>query len=305
LPLLKSYYGTGGDLFVDEIHEVIPITASMGLLHPQEGVVNGHFGSEGKERTERLQKLQQGVSMTVSDPDFVPSGSSYTVADLITGYGVAESVIYFYQLQGESVKGKRVLVQGWGNVGAAAGYYLSQAGARITGILDKTAGIIRPEGFSHEDTTRIFNSRMQSLFDGFESTPDADELFWKQPAEIFIPAAASRLVSSLQLQSLIGNGLEVTGCGANVPFADQEIFFGPISRMADEQTTLIPDFISNCGMARVFAFLMGNPDDLTATSIFMDVKTTIRTALDRVHALNGGKTGITATAYEIALKELT
>jgi len=305
LPLLKNYYGTGGDLFVDEIHEVIPITASLGLLHPQEGVVNGHFGSSGKERTERLQKLQQGVSMTVSDTDFVPSGSSYTVADLITGYGVAESVIYFYQLQGESVKGKRVLVQGWGNVGAAAGYYLSQAGARITGILDKTAGIIRPEGFSHEDTTRIFNSRMQRLFDGFETTPAADELFWKQPAEIFIPAAASRLVSSLQLQSLIGNGLEVTGCGANVPFADQEIFFGPISRMADEQTTLIPDFISNCGMARVFAFLMGNPDDLTATSIFRDVKTTIRTALDRVHALNGGKTGITATAYEIALKELT
>jgi hypothetical protein len=25
-PLLKSYYGTGGDLNVDEIHEVIPMT---------------------------------------------------------------------------------------------------------------------------------------------------------------------------------------------------------------------------------------------------------------------------------------
>ncbi|GAL01018.1 Glu/Leu/Phe/Val dehydrogenase family protein [Nonlabens ulvanivorans] len=31
-PLLKSYYGTGGDLNVDEIHEVIPITEDCGGL---------------------------------------------------------------------------------------------------------------------------------------------------------------------------------------------------------------------------------------------------------------------------------
>ena len=43
LPLLKNYYGTGGDLNVDEIHEVIPITINLGVEHPQEGVFNGHF----------------------------------------------------------------------------------------------------------------------------------------------------------------------------------------------------------------------------------------------------------------------
>ncbi|MFM2375566.1 MAG: hypothetical protein RLZZ165_663, partial [Bacteroidota bacterium] len=43
LPLLKSYYGTGGDLNVDEIQEVLPITRAMGLLHCQEGVAVGHF----------------------------------------------------------------------------------------------------------------------------------------------------------------------------------------------------------------------------------------------------------------------
>src|SRR5690606_23944917 len=31
--LLKSYYGTGGDLNVDEIHEVIPITEDRGVWH--------------------------------------------------------------------------------------------------------------------------------------------------------------------------------------------------------------------------------------------------------------------------------
>ena len=42
-PILKNYYGTGGDLNVDEVKDVIPITESYGLWHPQEGVVNGHF----------------------------------------------------------------------------------------------------------------------------------------------------------------------------------------------------------------------------------------------------------------------
>lgn len=43
MPLLKTYYGTGGDMNVDEIHDVIPITESYGLWHPQEGIVVGHF----------------------------------------------------------------------------------------------------------------------------------------------------------------------------------------------------------------------------------------------------------------------
>ena len=40
---LKNYYGTGGDMNVDEIHEVGPVTEDFGIWHPQEGIVNGHF----------------------------------------------------------------------------------------------------------------------------------------------------------------------------------------------------------------------------------------------------------------------
>ena len=38
----------------------------------------------------------------------------------------------------------------------------------------------------------------------------------------------------------------------------KEIFFGPIAEYADDNISIIPDFISNCGMARVFAYLMSN-----------------------------------------------
>lgn len=74
-------------------------------------------------------------------------------------------------------------------------------------------------------------------------------------AEIFAPCAASRLVTQEQISTLMDTGLEVISCGANVPFADKEIFFGPIMEFTDKRVSLIPDFISNCGMARVFAYL--------------------------------------------------
>ncbi|CAN5472037.1 Glu/Leu/Phe/Val dehydrogenase dimerization domain-containing protein [soil metagenome] len=304
LPVLKAYYGTGGDLFVDEIHEVIPITRELGLLHPQEGVVNGHFKSVGVDREERIQKLQEGVSMLVTDSELVPSGQPYRVADMITGYGVAESVIHFYRLQGESVKGKKVLVQGWGNVGAAAGYYLSQAGALLTGILDRSGGVLNENGFTHDEVISLFHSRVSNMFDDFQQVETINEDFWKQKADVFIPAAASRLVTQEQLINLKNNGIQVVACGANVPFADPEIFFGSIGRYADENMSLIPDFISNCGMARVFAYLMSNPSSLTAKGIFADVASTIHAALDEVHVKNQTKTNITATSFEIALKQL-
>jgi len=89
-----------------------------------------------------------------------------------------------------------------------------------------------------------------------------------------------------------------------VPFADKEIFFGPIMEATDTKVSLIPDFISNCGMARVFAYFMEKKVSMTDEAIFNDISDIIRKALENVHAHNPAKTGISATAFEIALKQL-
>ena len=71
-PLLKSYYGTGGDMNVDEIHEVIPITEDFGIWHPQEGVVNGHFSPTDAEKIHKIGQLRTGVSKTSGRPKLLP-----------------------------------------------------------------------------------------------------------------------------------------------------------------------------------------------------------------------------------------
>src|SRR6476620_7893060 len=92
--------------------------------------------------------------------------------------------------------------------------------------------------------------------------------------------------------------------GANVPFQDTEIFFGPTGEFADQNVSVIPDFIANCGMARVFAYLMGSNVEITDEAIFTDISTIIRDALKKTYAQKNSKNEIAKTSFEIALSQL-
>ncbi|RCW89899.1 glutamate dehydrogenase/leucine dehydrogenase [Winogradskyella arenosi] len=306
-PLLKSYYGTGGDLNVDEIHEVIPITEQSGVWHPQEGVFEGHFKPSIADKINRIGQLRHGVIKVIENAKYSPNVSrKYTVADMITGFGVAIAAKHFYDLQNDSIKGKRVVVQGFGNVGAAAAFYFAQMGAKIVGIIDRDGGLINEEGFSFEAITDLYLAKNGNTLVAEDCIPfnEINDKIWALNAEVFAPCAASRLVTQSQIDQMIASGLEVITCGANVPFADKEIFFGPIMEHTDQRISLIPDFISNCGMARVFAYFMERKVQMTDEDIFNDTSNTIRKALQEVYETNPNKTGISETAFEIALRQL-
>ncbi|MBJ2173256.1 amino acid dehydrogenase [Aureibaculum sp. A20] len=308
-PLLKHYYGTGGDLNVDEIHDVIPLTEECGVWHPQEGVFNGHFQPTEAEKINRIGQLRHGVIKVIEDPKYTPKISrKYTVADMLTGYGVAEAVKHYYDVYGGDIKGKRAIVQGFGNVGSAAAYYLNQLGAKIVGIIDRSGGVINENGFSSEDVRQMFLNKRGNMLVAEEMIPfeEMNERIWTIPAEIFIPAAASRLVTKEQITSMIKTGLEVISPGANVPFADKEIFFGPIMEYTDKQVSLLPDFISNCGIARVFAYLMESKVEIPMRdeAIFKDTSETIFRAIKKIYDLHPYKTDICKNGFRIALEQL-
>ena len=310
-PLLKHYYGTGGDLNVDEIHEVIPMTEDCGVWHPQEGVFNGHFQPREAQKINRIGQLRQGVLKVLEDTQFSPDVTrKYVVADMITGYGVAQSIKHYYSIWNngsDSVKDKKVIVQGWGNVGSAGAYYLAQQGAKIVGIIDRVGGLINEEGFSFEEIKQLFLNKNgnEITHPNLLSYDEINSKIWDLKADVFIPCAGSRMITKDQLNRMVKAGVQVISSGANVPFADPEIFFGPIADEADNTISIIPDFISNCGMARVFAYLMSNDlKEISDKGIFEDTSSTIENALKAAHAKNSGKTGIAKTAFEIALNQL-
>jgi glutamate dehydrogenase/leucine dehydrogenase len=307
-PLLKSYYGTGGDLNVDEIHEVIPITEDCGVWHPQEGVFNGHFQPKESQKINRIGQLRQGVLKLIEDELFTPdSARKYVVADMITGFGVAESIRHYFDIWGGELKGKKVIVQGWGNVGSAAAYYLAQNGALVVGIIDRVGGLINENGFTFEEIKALFLNKdgNELVHSNLMSYDEINSKIWDLSADVFIPCAGSRMISEDQLNRMLSAGVKVISSGANVPFADPEIFFGSIAEKADANLALIPDFIANCGMARVFAYLMSN--DLKSIEdklIFEDTSVIIKNALEKTFEVNTKNTGIAKAAFEIALRQL-
>lgn len=308
-PLMKYYYGTGGDLNVDEIQEVIPLTENCGVWHPQEGVFNGHFKPTEAEKINRIGQLRHGVIKVIENQLYSPDlTKKYTISDMLTGYGVAEAVKHYYSIFGGEITGKRAIIQGFGNVGSAAAYYLTQLGVKVVGIIDRAGGVINENGFSLEEVRTMFINKKGNMLVSEDLIPfmEINEKIWSLEAEVFIPAAASRLVTKGQISKMIDSGLEIISPGANVPFADSEIFFGPIMEFTDEKVSLIPDFISNCGIARVFAYLMESRIDLPMKdeAIFNDTSMVIKNALKKVNELNPYKIGLSKTAFEIALQEL-
>ena len=141
--------------------------------------------------------------------------------------------------------------------------------------------------------------------DNMLSFEEVNAQIWDLAADVFLPCAASRLVTQNQVERMAHAGVEVIAAGANVPFADEAIFYGPIAEYADQRMAVIPDFIANCGMARVFAYLMSDEDvDMSDAAIFRDTSETIRQALAKVLAEDSAKTLVTAKAFERALKFL-
>ena len=309
IPILKNYYGTGGDMNVDEILDVVPITESFGLWHPQEGIVKGHFNPSDKGKINKLGQLRTGVSKIIEDIRFTPSfEKGYTISDMVTGYGVAMSIAHFYEVwhRGTELKGKKAIIQGWGNVGASTGFFLSKMGVKIVAIMDKASGLINNEGFSHEEIIELFLNKEKGCLthESLLSYEEMDDVIWHLPADIFIPAAGSRLVNEARLDSMINSGVELISSGANVPFDDPEIFYGNILSKADSKISVIPDFIANAGMARVFAYLMQENIELTDKAIFNDVSNIVKTALQKVYSQGKEVTHLTQKALKIAINEL-
>ncbi|MEL6696638.1 MAG: Glu/Leu/Phe/Val dehydrogenase dimerization domain-containing protein [Bacteroidota bacterium] len=306
-PLLKHYYGTGGDLNVDEVHDVMPITESLGIAHPQEGVVRGFFNPDPDSFDLIIEQLQ-GVRKRVTHFDYAPTTKDkvITVSDMITGYGVGKAVVHGFDVWGVDPGQKRVIIQGFGNVGGAAALTLAHHGFKIVGIIDRRGGLIRQEGLTLPEVKKLYLNREQNQLPLDEIRPfeEIQEKIWTCGAEVFIPAAGSRLITQHQVDQMLANDLKLISSGANVPFADEEIFLGPIGMYADERLLVIPDFIANCGMARAFAYFMRTHVSMEDEDIFEDISQTIYRALHKTYLHHDAPVNVWKTALSWVLEEL-
>jgi glutamate dehydrogenase (NAD(P)+) len=93
------------------------------------------------------------------------------------------------------LKGKRVVIQGFGNVGLWSAKYLHDAGAIIVGIAEYDGGLVNSSGINPHDLEAYFTGK--KTFRGFsgaqfvEKSLDILEL----PCEILVPAASEKQIN--------------------------------------------------------------------------------------------------------------
>lgn len=283
-PYLRDRYGTAGDLGVDEVIDVIPAIGRLGIGHPQEGIVRGHFRPEGETLRRIIANLQGGVEAPVHPANALAS-APVTVADMITGYGVAYTIRHYYERRGRTLEGVRVLLEGFGNVGAACGLYLARWGARIAAIADLRSVLIDPDGLDAAEVERLIARRENKLLptDDPRIIPAEERAhFYETPAEVFVAAAASGSIGAETLDRLAASGVQVIASGANHPFREARLGSTRVARLADRRFAILPDILANCGMARTFSYLMEEGAVPKSEPIFGAVDRTISTTLDEI-----------------------
>ncbi len=304
-PLLHQCYGTGGDLNVDEVRDVIPACTAVGLRHPQEGVVRGHLRPDAALLPDVLARLDDGIRAPVAGAEGL-AGVALPLADLVTGYGVARAVIHRFRQQGREIRGARVLIEGFGAVGGPCALYLAREGAAVVGIADRAQVLLAPGGLDAADVEQLLRNRENKMLPHSDSRcirGTEREGFWQAPADVFVAAACSGTLDEPALRRLVDAGVHTIACGANQPFREESLGATRVQRFADERFTVLPDVIANCGMARALSFLMCDAADAYPEAVFRAVDRTIDRALRDVSALNTGRpTGLLGASLAYALE---
>jgi glutamate dehydrogenase/leucine dehydrogenase len=307
LPVLRDRYGTGGDLNVDEMLDVIPAFHRIGLRHPQEGVVRGHFRPDERVFAATMDRLDRGVEAPVRGAAGV-AGVDMRVADMITGYGVAAALRRLYERRGSSLDGVRVMLEGFGNVGAAAALYLARYGARIVAVQDARYTFLDERGIGADDVQELVRRRVNKMLPADDPRVSASldrSRFWAVPADVFICAAISESLTRDTLDQLSACGIGVIACGANQPFRETKIGSTRVAQHADRRFAILPDILANCGMARTFSYLMESGAEAHADPVFAAVDRTISETLDEVIDRTGStQSGLLSATLGLALDRI-
>lgn len=304
-PFLRTCYGTGGDVNVDERTDIAPRCARLGLRHHQEGTVRGHMKPSSEAELDRLlTQLRTDVIAPVVGEPFGVEGMELSVSDLATGFATAAATLHLLERRGISPATQRVIVEGFGNVGGACALFLTRAGVRVTGLRDAQGGLAAPEGMGPQEIEELFRARKMGLIPdhpgrvGPERAGEIDDI----PADLFIPAAISGSLTHERLDRLEAAGVTTIVCGANQPFHETRLGATELQEEADRRFEVIPDVIGSMGMARTFSYLMGRSPDLHPDRVLASVGEEMRDAVDEVlEPVGEARRGLIAATLSLAL----
>jgi glutamate dehydrogenase (NAD(P)+) len=155
-----------------------------------------------------------------------------------TGRGIVFVLYQAAKSLGQELRGKKVVVQGFGNVGGTAARLLWNDGCTIAGISDVNGGVWNPEGIDvRQLQAHVAETGSVAGFPGGE--PIGNDQILEQPCDVLIPAAVDSVINDRNADRIKALIIAEAANGPTTPEAD--------AILRDRGVTVIPDILCNSG----------------------------------------------------------
>ena len=155
-----------------------------------------------------------------------------------TGRGIVYTLYQAARRLGQELRGRRVVVQGFGNVGSVAARLLWREGGVIAGVSDIKGGIWKPDGIDiRQLEAHVAEAGGVAGFPGAEPVSNMDLL--SQPCDVLIPAAVGSVIHADNADSIKAT---IIAEGANAPTTPEADVI-----LRERGVTVIPDILANAG----------------------------------------------------------
>ena len=143
------------------------------------------------------------------------------------------------------LKGARVVVQGFGNVGSYAAKFLHEYGCKIIGVSDISGGLYAPDGFDVEELFD-YNYKHRTI-DGYQyGKKITNEELLALECDFLIPAALGSAINEGNVDSL--------NCKIIIEAANGPVTGEAADKLWKKKIAIIPDILTNAGGVTVSYF---------------------------------------------------
>ena len=143
------------------------------------------------------------------------------------------------------LKGAKVVVQGFGNVGSYAAKFLHEYGCKIIGVSDISGGLYAPDGF---DVDELFDYNYEHrTIDGYQHGKKiTNEELLALECDFLIPAALGSAINEDNVESL--------NCKIIIEAANGPVTGEAADKLWKKKIAIIPDMLTNAGGVTVSYF---------------------------------------------------
>ncbi|MBI5708581.1 MAG: Glu/Leu/Phe/Val dehydrogenase [Armatimonadetes bacterium] len=156
-----------------------------------------------------------------------------------TGRGVVVTACEAARQMNFNFDGAKVVVQGFGNVGAIAAMIAEDRGATVVGLSDATGGIYNPKGLPARELHDRFANRDGGLRNYTDAEPVSNLELLELPCDILMPCAIAAQITKDNADKIKAKLIVEGANGPTTPDAD--LIF------ADKGVMVVPDILANAG----------------------------------------------------------